>query len=44
MTFAHGDAQAPLKVVGPANGRKGTEVTFLPSPETFTKTEFDSAP
>ena len=43
MSFAHGDAQAPLEVVGPANGRKGTEVTFLPSPQTFTKTEFDFA-
>lgn len=43
MTFAHGDAQGPLQVVGDANGKKGTEVTFLPSPETFTKTEFDFA-
>jgi len=41
MEFAHGEAVAPLKVVGPANGQKGTQVTFLPSPETFTKTEFD---
>ena len=41
MVFAHGDAQQPLEVVGPANGQKGTAVTFLPSPETFTKTEFD---
>ncbi len=41
MSFTHGDATAPLEVVGPANGKKGTEVTFLPSPETFTKTEFD---
>src|SRR6201995_2763972 len=37
MRFRHGDAVAPLKVVGDApieNGkpRKGTEVTFLPSP------------
>jgi DNA gyrase subunit B len=41
MTFAHGDAQGPLEIVGEADGKKGTEVTFLPSPETFTKTEFD---
>ncbi len=41
MRFRHGDAEAPLKVVGPADGKKGTEVTFLPSPATFTKTEFD---
>ena len=41
MQFSHGDAVAPLKVVGPANGKKGTRVTFLPSPETFKITEFD---
>jgi len=41
MSFAHGDAKGPLEVVGEADGKKGTEVTFLPSPETFTKTEFD---
>jgi len=40
MRFRHGDAEAPLKIVGPAPGEKGTEVTFLPSSETFTKTEF----
>ncbi|MEP0231926.1 DNA topoisomerase (ATP-hydrolyzing) subunit B [Roseibium sp.] len=43
MCFAHGDAVSPLEIVGPANGKKGTEVTFLPSPETFTKIEFDFA-
>jgi DNA gyrase subunit B len=41
IRFRHGEAEAPLKVVGDANGKKGTEVTFLPSTETFTKTEFD---
>ena len=41
MRFAHGDAVAPLKVVGPAGDKKGTRVTFLPSPETFKITEFD---
>ncbi|MGQ0661699.1 DNA gyrase subunit B, partial [Sphingosinicella sp.] len=41
MRFAHGDAVAPLKVVGPAGDRKGTRVTFLPSSETFKITEFD---
>jgi DNA gyrase subunit B len=43
MQFRNGDAVAPLKIVGEAPGRKGTEVTFLPSPATFTKTEFDYA-
>ena len=41
MRFADGEPLAPLKVVGDAAGRKGTEVTFLPSTRTFTKTEFD---
>src|SRR6201991_4920885 len=31
MTFTHGDADAPLRVVGPGNDKRGTEVTFLPS-------------
>src|ERR1700742_2870126 len=43
MQFRHGDAVAPLAVVGDAPGKKGTEVTFLPSSQTFTKTEFDYA-
>jgi len=43
MQFRHGDPVAPLKVVADAPGRKGTEVTFLPSTQTFTKTEFDFA-
>ncbi len=48
MRFRHGDPVAPLAVVGEApiedgKARKGTEVTFLPSPATFTKTEFDFA-
>ncbi|MCA1653290.1 MAG: DNA topoisomerase (ATP-hydrolyzing) subunit B [Sphingomicrobium sp.] len=42
MRFAHGDAVAPLKIVGPApEGKKGTKVTFLPSPSTFKIIEFD---
>ena len=42
MRFAHGDAVAPLKLVGPAPaGKKGTKVTFLPSPATFKIVEFD---
>jgi DNA gyrase subunit B len=41
MRFRHGDAEAPLKVVGPAGEKKGTRVTFLPSPQTFKITEFD---
>src|SRR3546814_15005291 len=41
MRFRRGDAEAPLKVVGPANDKRGTQVTFLPSPETFKIIEFD---
>lgn len=41
MEFRHGDPVAPLREIGPAEGKKGTEVTFLPSKETFTQTEFD---
>ena len=43
MEFHDGVAVAPLKVVGPAPGRRGTEVTFLPSTKTFTMMEFDFA-
>ena len=46
IEFAHGDAVAPLKVLGdaPMDGaapKRGTAVTFLPSPQTFTMIEFD---
>ncbi|PLX38037.1 MAG: DNA topoisomerase (ATP-hydrolyzing) subunit B [Hyphomicrobiales bacterium] len=41
MRFRHGVAEAPLAVVGEAQGRSGTQVTFVPSPETFTMIEFD---
>ncbi|MBY0298616.1 MAG: DNA topoisomerase (ATP-hydrolyzing) subunit B [Methylobacterium sp.] len=43
MEFRHGDAVAPLAVVGPAGERRGTEVTFLPSTDTFSMVEFDYA-
>jgi DNA gyrase subunit B len=43
LRFRHGDPEAPLVAVGPAGDNRGTEVTFLPSKETFTKTEFDFA-
>jgi DNA gyrase subunit B len=42
MRFRNGDAEAPLKLLGPApEGKKGTRVTFMPSPVTFKITEFD---
>ncbi len=36
-----GEPEAPLKIVGPAEGRRGTEITFMPSIKTFSKTEFN---
>ena len=43
IEFAHGESVAPLRVVGDANGKRGTEVTFYASPETFTMVEYDFA-
>jgi DNA gyrase subunit B len=43
MEFRDGVAKAPLKARGDAKGQSGTEVTFLPSPKTFTMVEFDFA-
>ncbi len=42
IEFRDGEALAPLRTVG-AVAKRGTEVTFLPSPQTFTMTEFDFA-
>ncbi|WP_274630410.1 DNA topoisomerase (ATP-hydrolyzing) subunit B [Arvimicrobium flavum] len=50
MSFSHGEADAPLAVVGSYvqdkqpgtyEGRSGTSVTFLPSPATFSMVDFD---
>src|SRR5713101_6356070 len=43
MEFRDGDAVAPLAVTGEAGDKRGTEVSFLPSTQTFTMTEFDWA-
>ena len=43
IRFADGDAEDRLKVIGEAAARSGTEITFLPSRETFSMTEFDLA-
>jgi DNA gyrase subunit B len=43
MEFRDGEAVAPLAETGPSFDRRGTEVTFLPSRNTFTMTEFDWA-
>jgi DNA gyrase subunit B len=41
LRFKHGEPEAPLKVVGEAGSRTGTQVRFLASKQTFTKTEYD---
>ncbi len=46
IEFAHGDVVSPLIVAGPAEmvdgkPKRGTEVTFTPSQQTFTMIEFD---
>ncbi|SEB61904.1 DNA gyrase subunit B [Nitratireductor aquibiodomus] len=41
MSFTHGVADEPLAVTGEAGDETGTEVSFLPSPDTFTMTDFD---
>jgi DNA gyrase subunit B len=43
ITFKDGDADSPLAVVGDAGDKTGSEITFLPSTETFTNVEFDFA-
>jgi DNA gyrase subunit B len=43
MEFRDGVPVAPLAETGDAGGQRGTEVSFLPSPETFSMTEFDFA-
>ncbi|MBP6985140.1 MAG: DNA topoisomerase (ATP-hydrolyzing) subunit B [Alphaproteobacteria bacterium] len=41
MRFDHGVPVEPLAIKGPAVGKKGTEITFTPSKETFTNVDFD---
>jgi DNA gyrase subunit B len=43
MRFKDGVPEAPLAVAGACDGRTGTEVTFWPSPKTFTKLDYDYA-
>jgi DNA gyrase subunit B len=43
MRFKNGKAEHPLKAVGKATDKRGTRVTFFPSTEVFSDTEFDFA-
>lgn len=40
IEFNDGVTVVPLKDMGPAEGKRGTKVTFMPSPKTFAVTEF----
>jgi DNA gyrase subunit B len=44
MSFSHGVADGPLEPVGEQGDKKGTEITFLPSPETFSKPSSTTTP
>ena len=41
MTFRHGDAEERLKDTEDSNGYTGSQVTFMPSEETFSQIVFD---
>ncbi|KAA0971686.1 DNA topoisomerase (ATP-hydrolyzing) subunit B [Aureimonas fodinaquatilis] len=41
MSFTHGVPDSPLAITGEAGQETGTAISFLPSTDTFTKTEFD---
>ncbi len=43
LRFHDGEPGEPLKITGDSGGKRGTEVSFLPSPKTFTMTEFNFA-
>ncbi len=41
IRFSHGERVAPLVEIGSSDEERGTQVTFLPSGQTFTKTIFE---
>jgi DNA gyrase subunit B len=43
MRFIHGKSEAPLKILGESGGKKGTQITFLPSLKYFAAVEFSFA-
>lgn len=40
IRFERGESVSPLEIVGEANGKKGSKITFFPSKETFSFIEF----
>jgi DNA gyrase subunit B len=43
MRFHEGHPTGALQLLGGSNGKRGTEITFLPNPRIFTGTSFDFA-
>ena len=43
IKFKNGDSESSLAIIGEGIGKKGTEVTFMPSISTFTNIEFNFA-
>jgi DNA gyrase subunit B len=43
VRFRGGEAEAPLAEAGDAGERTGTEITFMPSSDVFTMTDFDAS-
>ena len=41
VEFKDGETVKPLEVIGDAEGKQGTQLTFMPSSETFSTVEFD---
>ena len=41
INFKHGEADAPLRMVGPSAEARGTEVSFKPSSATFGRVDFE---
>ncbi|WPY01407.1 DNA gyrase subunit B [Candidatus Trichorickettsia mobilis] len=41
MRFKNGETEAPLKIIGEAIDKKGTEITFYPSKDTFSNLDFN---
>ncbi len=42
MRFENGQATNPLKIQGPAEGKQGTHITFMPSEQVFSHIQFDA--
>ena len=40
LKFKNGNSIEPIKILGSAEGKKGTEITFKPSEKVFSQTEF----